>query len=187
MHKLIVAAFALGLACAPALAQKPSVEGGSVTKTSPGKGTTTNVVRITASVEAIDPATRTVTLKGPRGNLVDVTAGPEVKRFDEIKVGDLVVVRYTESLTLELKKGGAGIRERSDKQQTAVIADVDAADAQKLIVTLRGPQLTVDLKLLDPEQIKLVKVGDQVEATYIQAAVISLEPAPKKPAAEKKK
>ena len=52
------------------LAQKPSVEGGSVITTTPGKGTATNTVRITASVEAIDPATRVVTLKGPRGNLV---------------------------------------------------------------------------------------------------------------------
>ena len=48
-----------------------------------------------------------------------MTAGPEVKRFDEIKVGDFVVVRYMESLTLELKKGGAGIRESSEKEQTA--------------------------------------------------------------------
>jgi hypothetical protein len=118
MHKLVAVAVvvSLGAVSASGFAQKPSVDGGTVTKTSPGKGTTANMVRITASVEAIDPATRTVTLKGPRGNLVDVTAGPEVKRFDEIKVGDLVVVRYTESLTLELKKGGAAIRERSEKQ-----------------------------------------------------------------------
>ena len=47
------------------------------------------------------------------GNVVDVNAGPEVRNFDQIKVGDLLVVRYMESLTLELKKGGAGIRERS--------------------------------------------------------------------------
>jgi Cu/Ag efflux protein CusF len=203
MHKLIVAAFVLGVACASALAQKPSIDGGTVVKSTPGKGTAANTVRITASVEAIDPATRTVTLKGPRGNLVDVIAGPEVKRFDEIKVGDFVVVRYLESLTLELKKGGAGIRERSEKQDTArsqpgespaggarrqvtVVADVVAVDQKKRIVTLRGPKRTVELKLRDPEQIKLVKVGDQVEATYTEAAAISIEPA-KKPAAEKKK
>lgn len=205
MHKLVaVVVFSLGVASASAFAQKPAVDAGTVTKTTPGKGTTANVVRVTASVEAIDPATRVVTLKGPRGNLVDVTAGPEVRNFDQIKVGDFVVVRYMESLTLELKKGGGGIRERSEKQDTAraqpgespaggasrqitVIADVVAVDPKKMIVTLRGPKRTVDLKLRDPEQIKLVKVGDQVEATYIQAAAISVEPAPKKPAAEKKK
>jgi hypothetical protein len=168
MYKLIVAAFALGVTCAPALAQKPSVDAGSVTKATPGKGTTTNVVRISASVEAIDPATRTVTLKGPRGNIVDVTAGPEVRNFDQIKVGDLLVVRYMEALTLELKKGGAGIRERSDKQdaarapqggqpavagarQVTVMADVIAVDPKKMIVTLRGPKRTVELKLRDRE------------------------------------
>jgi Cu/Ag efflux protein CusF len=204
MNKLVaLTAVSLSIAFAPAFAQKPSVDGGTVTKTTPGKGTTANVVRITASVEAIDPATRTVTLKGPRGNVVDVVAGPEVRNFDQIKVGDLLVVRYMEALTLELKKGGAGIRERSEKQdvarapqggqpaagaarQVTVLADVLAVDPKKMIVTLRGPKRTVELKLRDPEQIKLIKVGDQVQATYTEAAAISIEPAPK-PAAEKKK
>src|SRR5262245_5164228 len=104
--KNLLLAFAFVLA-APALAQSGA---GTVTKTEPGKGATANVVRISASVEAIDPATRTLTLKGPRGNVVDLVAGPEVKNFGQIKVGDSVVVRYVQALSLELKKGGAGIR-----------------------------------------------------------------------------
>jgi len=51
-------------------------------------------------------------------------------------------------------------------------------------VTLRGPKRTVDLKVRDPEQFKLIKVGDQVEATYTEAVAISIEPA-RKPAAAK--
>jgi Cu/Ag efflux protein CusF len=51
-------------------------------------------------------------------------------------------------------------------------------------VTLRGPKQTVTLKVRDPKQLKLVKAGDQVEATYTEAAAISVEPAPK-PAAKK--
>jgi hypothetical protein len=35
-----------------------------------------------------------------------VTAGPEVKNFDKLKVGDQVDLQYIEALTLELKKGG---------------------------------------------------------------------------------
>ena len=202
---LIATAVAASLAGAPAFAQqKPQAVGDSAVVTAPGKGAAVNVARITASVEAIDPASRTLTLKGPRGRVVDVTAGPEVKNFDQIKVGDFVVVRYLEALTLELKKGGAGIRERSDKQdaatakpgarpaaggarQVTVTADVVAVDPKRNVVTLRGPKRTVELKLRDPEQVKLVKVGDQVQATYTEAAAISVEPAPKpKPAGEKK-
>jgi Cu/Ag efflux protein CusF len=159
------------------------------------------VARITASVEAVDPANRTVTLKGPRGNVLTLPAGPEVKNFDQIKVGDRVVVRYVEALSLELKKGGAGIRERVESEtgaraqpgerpaagaarQVSVTADVVAVNPKRQTVTLRGPKQTVTLKVRDPKQLKLVKAGDQVEATYTEAAAISVEPAPK-PAAKK--
>jgi hypothetical protein len=51
---------------------------------------------------------------------------------------------------------------------------------------LRGPKRTVDLRVRDPKQIKLVKVGDQVEATYTEAVAVSVEPAKPKAPAEKK-
>ena len=198
MFKFVVVSVALITAASvPAFAQKPGATGATMTETSPGKGTVTNVAKITASVEAIDAASRAITLKGPEGKVVTITAGPDVKNFAQIKVGDFVVVRYIEALTLELKKGGTALRQRSDRDmgvaakpgerpaaavgtQTTVVADVTAVDRKKQLVTLRGPKQTVDLQLRDPEQIKLVKVGDQVEATYTEAAAISVEPAPKR-------
>jgi Cu/Ag efflux protein CusF len=197
MRKLFIAT-AAALACAaPASAQqKPAVSGESAVATAPGKGAAARVVTITASVEAIDAAARTVTLKGPRGNVVTLPLGPQVKNFDQIKVGDMVAVRYYEALSLELKKGGSGIRERSEREGTAsaqpgeqpaagaarqvtVVADVVAVDPKRQTVTLRGPKRTVDLRVKDPKQLKLVKVGDQVEATYTEAMAVSVEPAPK--------
>ena len=199
MRKLILSA-AIAAASVPAFAQKPDATAEKVTETTPGKGTITNTAKITASVEAIDSAARTVTLKGPRGKVVTLAVGPEVKNFAQVKVGDMVVVRYAEALSLELKKRGKELRQRSEREgsataqpgerpggaagrQITVIADVTAVDRKKRVVTLRGPKQTVDLKLRDPEQIKLVKVGDQVEATYQEAIAISVEPAPKAKAA----
>jgi hypothetical protein len=187
MRKLFLSAALVAAASVPAYAQKPDAAGGTVVTTTPGKGT------ITA---------RTVTLKGPRGKVVTLAVGPEVKNFAQMKVGDMVVVRYAEALTLELKKGGKELRQRSEREasetaqpgerpggaagrQITVIADVTAVDRKKMIVTLRGPKQTVDLKLRDPEQIKLVKVGDQVEATYQEAMAVSVEPAPKPAAVAK--
>ena len=192
---------AVGLAAPAVLAQQPAAGAGTVTATEPGKGTVANVVKLTAAVEAVDAANRTVTLKGPRGKVVTLPVGQDVKNFDQIKVGDQVVVRYVEALTLELKKGGTEMRQRTERDATAaakpgerpagaaarevhVIADVIAVDPKKQIVTLRGPNRVVDLKVKDPKQFKLVKVGDQVEATYTEALAISVEPAPK-PAAKK--
>lgn len=204
MRYLFLSAAIAATASASAFAQKPDASGAMAVKTAPGKGVVTNLVRMTASVEAIDAASRTITLKGPGGNLVPIAAGPEVKNFDQIKVGDRVLVRYAEALSLELKKNGKELRQRSEREasqgapagerpagaagrQIKVIADVTAVDRKKQVITLRGPKQTVNLKLRDPEQIKLVKVGDQVEATYQEAIAVSIEPAPKaKPAAPAK-
>jgi len=200
MRKLLFSAALVAAASVPAFAQKPEAAGGMATTTTPGKGTVTNMARLTAAVEAIDTAARTITLKGPSGKVVTLTAGPEVKNFAQVKVGDRVVVRYAEALTLELKKGGKELRQRSEREgsvaaqpgerpgaaagrQITVIADVTAVDRKKMVVTLRGPKRTVELKLRDPEQIKLIKVGDQVEATYQEAVAVSVEPAKPKPAA----
>jgi Cu/Ag efflux protein CusF len=199
MRKLtIISAAVLSIAMVPAFGQ---TGGAAVMKSAPGKATVAEAVRVTASVEAVDKEKRLVTLKGPEGNSFVVQAGPEVKNFDQIKAGDVVVASYVEALTLELKKGGGAMRERTERESSAaakpgerpgaaegrrvtVIADVIAVDAKKQSVRLRGPQRTVDLKVKDPEQFKLIKVGDQVEATFTEAVALSVEPAPK-PAAKK--
>jgi hypothetical protein len=49
-----------------------------------------------------------------------------------------------------------------DRKRLSVVA-VDAANQT---VTLRGPTQTVELRVRDPEQLKPVKVGDQVDATH---------------------
>ncbi len=200
MRYLFLSAAIAATASASVFAQKPEAAGAMAVQTVPGKGVVTNLVKMTASVEAIDAASRTVTLKGPGGNLVPIVAGPEVKNFDQIKVGDRVLVRYAEALSLELKKNGKEWRQRSEREasqgapagerpagaagrQIKVIADVTAVDRKKQMITLRGPKQTVNLKLRDPEQVKLVKVGDQVEATYQEAMAVSVDPAPKAKAA----
>jgi hypothetical protein len=204
MRKLtLVAAAVMAIATTSAVAQTGGV---AAVKTEPGRVTVAEAVQVTASVEAIDKAKRLISLKGPDGNVFVVQAGPEVKNFDQIKVGDMVAARYVEALTLQLKPGGGQMRQRTEREdavaakpgerpgaaagrQVTVIADVIALDAKKQSVRLRGPQRIVDLKVKDPEQFKLIKVGDQVEATFTEAVALAVEPAPKPaaaPAAPKK-
>jgi Cu/Ag efflux protein CusF len=168
--------------------------GSAVVGKGPGVAGAAQTVKVTATITAIDPATRSVTLKGPQGREVAMTVGPEVKNFAQMKVGDQVNVEYVEALTLELKKGGKAAVARTEDtgmatakpgerpagiagRQVKVTADVVAVDAATQTVSLKGPKQTVDLKVRDPEQFKLVKVGDQVEATYTEALAISVEPA----------
>jgi hypothetical protein len=201
-------AFALALIAAAmgssVLAQQPAATGGAVLASEPGKAAMARTVEVSAQVIALDKATRTVTLKGPKGEAIDVVAGEEVRNFDQIKVGDNVVARYVAALTLELKKtkvaaGDPTVREGLAKaqpgerpavagaRQITAIADVTAVDPQKSTITLKGPRgNVVTLNVQNPDQFKVVKKGDQVEVTYTEAVALTVEPAPK-PAAAKPK
>ena len=86
---VLAALLALPLA---ALAQKPMTQ--------------TDAVEVTATIEAIDHSGRLVTLKGPEGELETIYAPPEMKRFDELKVGDTITVRYYESIAYAIRKPG---------------------------------------------------------------------------------
>jgi Cu/Ag efflux protein CusF len=195
---LITGAILLGAAALPTLAQaQAAAKGAALVASSPGQATAARAISVSATVEAIDPATRQVTLKGPKGNLNTVTAGPEVRNFDQIKVGDMVVARYLQALTLTLMKDGKELRSSVETpgaartaagerpggavaKQTEVTANVVALDAKTQTVTLKGPTQTVELKVPDAGQFKLIKVGDQVKALYTEAVALSVEPAKKK-------
>jgi len=201
--------FALALVAATvsvtALAQQPAPAGGTVVVSEPGRAAAVRAVEISAKVVGIDKATRTVTLKGAKGETIDVVAGEEVKNFDQIKLGDFVVARYAQALSLELKKtrrdaSGVTVREEAAKaqpgerpavagaRQVTALADVVVVDPKKSTITLRGPRGNiVTLDVQNPDQFKVVKQGDQVEVTYTEAVALSVEPAPKAPPAKKQK
>jgi len=63
-------------------------------------GVMTDTIEITANVEAIDYQTRAIALKGPLGNTRIFKVSDAVERFNEVKVGDQVVVRVTEAIAL---------------------------------------------------------------------------------------
>src|SRR5262249_54108309 len=67
-------------------------------------GVVADVTRITATVEAIDKAKRTVTLKGWQGRTVTLTVPPEAKNFDQIKVGDKVKAKYVDAVAIFVRK-----------------------------------------------------------------------------------
>ena len=175
-------------------AETPPPTSGVVTTRELGKVAKQVSSEITATVQAIEPTERRVTLKLPSGDLRNIIAGDEVRNFDQIKVGDLVAVRYSEGLVLQLIKGGGGVRARVESEsgsraakgdapgasavrEVVVVADVIAVDAARKTVTLRGPQRTVELPVADPEQLKNIAVGDQVEATFTESIAVSVQPA----------
>jgi len=53
-------------------------------------------------VTAIDYQARKVTIKGPEGRQIHVKGRPDLARFNDIKAGDTVVARFTETTSLEI-------------------------------------------------------------------------------------
>jgi hypothetical protein len=200
MRKTVSFMLAAAVLGAPsAYAQKP-LQGGTVVASEPGKAAMASTVEVGAVVTGIDKTTRTITLKGPK-RTIDVVAGDEVRNFDQIKVGDTVMVKYVESLSLELKKtkgkADAKVEEAAVRakpgstpaaavgRQVTVLADVVAVDPKNSTISLRGPRgNVVDLKVDNKDHFKVVKKGDQVEAVYTEALALAVTPA-SKPAAKK--
>ncbi|MGE5088611.1 MAG: hypothetical protein ACM3QY_05745 [Candidatus Levyibacteriota bacterium] len=191
---MIAATFALGTALAlPASGQTADVIAGKA----PGVAGVARTVDIEATITHVDAKTREVTLKGPQGNEITVVAGPEVKNFAQLKAGQTVTLQYVEALVLELKKGGGAPVARTERagaatakpgempgaaggRQITVVGDVVGLDPATQTVTVRGPHRTVELEVRDPEQFKLIAIGDQIEATYTEAVAVGVTPAKKK-------
>jgi len=152
---------------------------------------------ITATVEAVDSAAREITLKGPKGNVVVIEVPESVKRFSEIKVGDQLHVKYTESLVVALRKAEAtaklgtstdtGVTRMEGAKPGAVVsrqitATVEVAAIDKTVssVTVRKADgSTVAFRVEDPKNLEGVKAGDKIVITYKEALALQVT-APKK-------
>jgi Cu/Ag efflux protein CusF len=154
-------------------------------------------VEATAVVKAIDQKTREVTLQKEDGTEVTFVASEDVKNLAQVKKGDVLHVVYGEALAYEVKKGGTtvapattiagGAAELGQKpegalaRQTTATVLITAIDPKTPSVTFQGPAgNTRTIKVLHPEKLVGVSVGDTVELTYTEAVAIKVEAAPAK-------
>ncbi len=150
---------------------------------------------ITGTVEAIQADTRELTLKGPKGNYVTVTAPPNAKRFSEIKVGDTITATYYENIVLRVKAPGekavdtdkaavtpsSGVPGATAASQRTITATITEIDMQIPSITFSGPNgWKYSSKVVDKKALASVKVGDKVDITWTEAVLISVEPPAKK-------
>jgi len=161
------------------------------------KGTVTKQNKVTASVtiKAIDPATRSVTLRAENGDEDTFTVGPEVTRFDQLKVGDTIKATYYESLVFQVRKAGvpaptagavaAGGRLKdtpggaigTQETTTVTVKAVDMNVPSITVTTADGRTLT--RKIAEKKNLEGVNPGDKIDITYTQGLVIAADPAKK--------
>ena len=86
---------------------RAAAEGGSVQVMSKGKRPVPVAVdthEFKGTVEGIDYTKRRITLKGSEGKTRTIKVDPSVKRLDEVKKGDQIVVRYTEARAFSVRR-----------------------------------------------------------------------------------
>ena len=150
-------------------------------------------VTATATITAIDSATRSLTLRNEKGEQDMFTAGPDVTRFNQLKVGDTIRLTYYESLVLQLRKPGMPSTGSADavaagrtkavpggavavqQTRTVTVKAVDKNAGTITVATADGQSIT--RKVEDKKNIENVAVGDRIDITYSQAVVVNAEPA----------
>jgi hypothetical protein len=151
-----------------------------------------DVATITATVEKVDVATRMVTLKGPKGNMVTFKASDAVRNLDQVKVGDKVVAKYLESVAVFVRKSNeppsagemnaVGVAPKGAKpgmvvvQTDEVTAKVQAVDVKGRTITLTGPEgKTRKIKVSENvKRLGEIKKGDNVTLRLTQAIAIDV-------------
>lgn len=165
----------------------------------------TDQLEAVVTVTKVDPKARTVTVRGPKGNLHVLAVPPESQNLDQVKPGDRFKITYAEAAVIALTKGGEpaasveqsvqvapkGAKPGGYKVRTVKLsAVVDAIDYKNRYVALRGPKgNTLALPVSDEvKNLEKVMVGDKLSVAYTQALAIEMvaQEKPKKPAAKKK-
>ena len=163
--------------------------------------TRTEEVSASFTIEAIDHSSRVVTLRNKAGLLEEVYCGPDVQRFDALRVGDVVTFRYYETIVTALSRPGAAATSSTTvsrapgtapgatvERQTTATVTLDAINTTTPSVTIRtasGGRSTY--RVQDAKNLEGYKVGDQVTITYTRGLAVSVAapvPAEQKPRME---
>ena len=155
-------------------------------------GVIVETYKVTATVTAVDAASRKVTLTMADGSKTTVKAGPEVVNFDQIQVGDQVKATVAEQLVVFVRKNG---EPANDGEAAAVAlapvgakpgvvmantvevtAKVEAIDLGRRKATLRFPDGQSKTFRVRPDvDMTKAKLGDEVVIRTTEAVAISVE------------
>src|SRR5688500_20412451 len=71
------------------------------------------------TVTKVDKEKRTVTFRGPKGNLGTLTVPKEGQNFDQVKAGQQYRMKYVEAVALEIRKRGKPAARTSGQAQVS--------------------------------------------------------------------
>ncbi len=153
------------------------------------------MMTVEAVVTDIDLETRQVSLQGPMGHPVTITAKEEVVKLEDVSVGDTLIATYLASLEGELREPteeelaepwvvleDAGVLEDAD-QPTAggarlirAVCTIEGMNRLLGTVTVMDPRGKAHVIAdVEPEKMAGVTLGQTIVMVYTEAIAVTLE------------
>ncbi len=151
---------------------------------------------VTATVTALDPAARLITLSSPEDGEITFLVGEEVRNLEQVQVGDRVTLGFYSGLAAEVADAdsggavavGAGARAAPGERPAGVdsvtvsgIVTIEGVDTRRNTVSFRGEDglmRAVDVNRPEMREfIRGLRQGDKVRLTYTEALAVRVQPA----------
>ena len=156
---------------------------------------TSQLSTVQATVQAVYPDKRSLTLVGPSGQPQTIFVGPDVK-LDRLHAGDKVNVNYYQGIAAQIAKGHTRVRDPAPAEfayknpngtpgggagasvtATVKILGIDPgtntvafqqADGSQHVIAVRSPNMQ--------KFIRTLKAGDIVDVTYTESVAVNVTP-----------
>lgn len=151
-----------------------------------------------AKVVDVDLETRQISLEGPPGNVVTMTARENIVKLEDIKVGDMIVATYLSALEGELREpteeelaepwlvleeGAVSGEDQPPGMAGArvirAVCTIEGMNRQLGTVTIKDPRGKLHvIGDVEPEKMEGVTLGQTIVVIYSEALALTLEHMP---------
>lgn len=148
-------------------------------------------IEAVVTIVDVDRDQRTVTVRGPGGQLAEVAVPPEAQNLDQVHPGSRFRVRYLQSIAVSIKKGGAASSSAGRTVKMAPKGDtpggivvnmrqiagvVESIDYATRLVSLRGPEGRLLIFTVDEavEGLEQVQTGDSISVEYTESIAMRM-------------
>jgi hypothetical protein len=191
MRYLLAVLASLALLAGCASAGKPA--GGKPSGEKPS-GREQTLIELRAVVSGVDQQRRLLALQSDDGATAVIPVAEEFRDFEKLRVGDPVVVSYTQAIAWQVKpadKGATGVSTREAlsnprpgeapggaiERAITVTATITAFDTARGTLTIAGPQgSSQTVKADKPADLEGIRVGDLVDITYSEVRALAVRP-----------
>lgn len=157
------------------------------------------LTEVRAVVAGVDQRRRLLALQSDDGAVAVLAVAEQFRDFDSLRVGDAVVVSYTEAIAWQVKPSGEGVPGVTEletlsnpkpgeapggaiERAMTITATITALDLAGGTVTLAGPDGRIDtVKARSAADLAHIRIGDLVDITYSERLAVALTKRPAAP------